>query len=481
MSRRAKVVLGTLATRKLSESNQKKADVSGIPLLAPYHPHTINADLVVSNLKKMVSKKVWRQSHDRAFRIRNILLLFNVLVSLCLLISAYELEWDADAEIRVEKKTAVLLKTCISCLTIVQLGQTIEYYILLIKKKANFDGQNEIDAAGKWVIFSRTSFQLRFWTEILVLIPHPPPFLPHPYDKIGLLMFLRLYIGLKVLRDYSLIYKNRKRIAKLAGYEPSIEPGFNTYLSVKSYYNTHPVISFITVLLILSLTMGYCIHVLERETQPEAFDLEHSLYTALAMMLIGWPTDPNGFHSTQVYAATILAYILSTVGLSVVTLLMSYVLDVVFAPTSLQKAAVNWAKYSRVKRKSKNASATLIQLVYRYYRKKKRGKINKVKEEAYKSELKDMVRKCKTLRWKKFKREQVAASRPLMKAGALLTTQTYEILRLQDRKYIETMINESLTDVKQEILNEVAKLFKKAIKKMGDKEKKDGGDLIQLS
>eukprot|EP01121_Diplochlamys_sp_Union-15-3_P016155 TRINITY_DN5446_c0_g1_i3.p1 TRINITY_DN5446_c0_g1~~TRINITY_DN5446_c0_g1_i3.p1 ORF type:complete len:200 (-),score=33.98 TRINITY_DN5446_c0_g1_i3:76-675(-) len=199
------------------------------------------------------------------------------------------------------------------------------------------------------------------------------------------------------------------------------------------------------------------------------------------MMLIGWPTDPNGFHSTQVYAATILAYILSTVGLSVVTLLMSYVLDVVFAPTSLQKAAVNWAKYSRVKRKSKNASATLIQLVYRYYRKKKRGKINKVKEEAYKSELKDMVRKCKTLRWKKFKREQVAASRPLMKAGALLTTQTYEILRLQDRKYIETMINESLTDVKQEILNEVAKLFKKAIKKMGDKEKKDGGDLIQLS
>jgi len=370
------------------------------------------------------------------------------------------IEWDGRK--RAEHPASTYLKIAITVISVVQMIQTVEYYLLLITKKAHLFG-GEVDVKEKFLIWKRPAIQWRFWAEVLIIVPQPFPYLN--YDTIGLFMFVRLYVGLKVMRDFSRIYLNRKRIAKLAGYPPSVEPSFNSALSLKTFYYNHPIIFCGTWTLVQSLIFGWMLHVLEREQQPDAFDYIHSFYVSISMMLLGWPADVQGNHVPRTSTGTILSFVLATVGVSVFTLLLNYVINDLLVPSSLQKAAVDWNKFARLKDTQKQASVRLIQFVWRHYRKKKLGfKITKTKEEEHKSSLKRQIRLCKTMRWRKEKVERAAKDRHLFSHAPPPNADKYS-----NRRRIETYVDNALTEMKEELLNEIAKLLKKRKTKPSDK------------
>jgi len=363
---------------------------------------------VIAHMQSLIKEKHWRRSENRAFRRRNLLILLNVVISLVLLVTVFEIEWNATLGKRVAHPATPYIKIIITILSVVQIFQTIEYYNHLLGKKAHLftaPGSSP-NATDKWIIWRRPGLQWRFWIEIAIILPHPIPYVK--YDEYGLLMFLRLYVALKVARDYSNIYKYRKRISQLAGYPPSIEPSFNAALSLKTFYYDHPIIFCATWTLVQSLIFGWAIYVFEREGQP-IFNFQNSFFLSISMMLLGWPADVRGELVPGTYTGTVLSYVLATVGISVFTLLLNYVINDLLVPSSLQKAAVDWNKFTKLKDAQRTAAAELIQLVWRRYRKKKRGyKFSKTKEEKYKIDLKAALRINKTMRWKAEKVEQSA-------------------------------------------------------------------------
>lgn len=100
------------------------------------------------------------------------------------------------------------------------MAQTVEYYRL---RKPQLVG------GGKhWLGTMTQDFRHRrklgsLCVELFICAIHAPPFmdvLTNGWfsDKVGLLMFLRLYLVLRVLRDFSNIFRNRRKIMLSMGF-----------------------------------------------------------------------------------------------------------------------------------------------------------------------------------------------------------------------------------------------------------------------
>jgi len=184
-------------------------------------------------------------------------------------------------------------------------------------------------------------------------------------------------------------------------------------------------------------------------------------------MLLGWPADVRGELVPGTYTGTVLSYVLATVGISVFTLLLNYVINDLLVPSSLQKAAVDWNKFTKLKDAQRTAAAELIQLVWRRYRKKKRGyKFSKTKEEKYKIDLKAALRINKTMRWKAEKVEQSAKDHHQFSHHHHKDKK--EKKTPEQRKRLESYVDTALAEMK-EILNETSKLLKKTKESVKEK------------
>ena len=80
-----------------------------------------------------------------------------------------------------------------------------------------------------------SQFRWKIWVQVLICIVHPLPYghvlLDGWYsEKVALLMFLRLHLVFRVIRDYSEIWLNRRSIKKLAPFVNKI-PDFNWSVS----------------------------------------------------------------------------------------------------------------------------------------------------------------------------------------------------------------------------------------------------------
>jgi hypothetical protein len=154
--------------------------------------------------------------------------------------------------------------------------------------------------------FIYTTLKFKFTAEFLVLIITPIPgvsmvqaFDWYPGDKIGLIMFLRLYLLVRVLRDFSSVYQKRfKIVASHPEYQKTV-PMFGWSLTLRILFYTRTTSMLLLVTLISTGGAAFCIWVCERELNPSLLSYWNSLYfTVVTMATIGYgditPITPEG-------------------------------------------------------------------------------------------------------------------------------------------------------------------------------------------
>jgi hypothetical protein len=106
-------------------------------------------------------------------------------------------------------------------------------------------------------------------------------------DAMGLLMFLRLHLLLRVIRDYSALWTHRREIVKAFHQTDATAPNFDWWLTLKNVCFRFPVQFGVATVAVCVLVFGYCISIVERPVQPDLFTVWTAAFLALQCIVTG--------------------------------------------------------------------------------------------------------------------------------------------------------------------------------------------------
>lgn len=120
-----------------------------------------------------------------------------------------------------------ILKTLITISTVFAIILLYDYYKHLAK--IEYTKWGFPDANSAWF---HTSLFYKFFFEAAIISIHPLPFLTFESDYIGIIMFCRLYLMIRYVRDHSDIYRFRHQILLDNKAIRKLRPVFITYFLI---------------------------------------------------------------------------------------------------------------------------------------------------------------------------------------------------------------------------------------------------------
>ncbi|KAK5575725.1 hypothetical protein RB653_006859 [Dictyostelium firmibasis] len=323
----------------------------------------------LSNIDKY--SEIRSENTDRVLRHRYVLIMINGMIGVALMCTELQLSWSVEQHSLEINKSTKILRSIIFILNLILCIQLVDYYLLLLSevthdwltKRARGFRVTRIN------VLKSTKLGPLFWCEILVCSLQPLPFVSGEYawykdSKWGLLMWLRLYLFCRILRDFSPVYKLRFHIQKQLLRD--IAPKFNWTLSLKYIISIAPILTYLTFTLVTLAVTGQWMYVFERE-KNELFSFAVSVYISFLSMITGWPTDTYDEYNPQTFGGRSAAIVACIFGL----LLLSFVIES-FArltqATSHQRPILNLVSLVEAQKKERESAARLIQLVWRRWR-----------------------------------------------------------------------------------------------------------------
>jgi hypothetical protein len=212
--------------------------------------------------------------------------------------------------------------------------------------------------------------------EIFVCALHPLPFLhsmdpnvesSNPYGFFGesrwtTAMFLRLYLGFRLLRDRYPLYRKRGRLEADLSARGLPPPRFDWFLSFKATFHTSGPKWLATILVILVSTLAYCHSLAEREYQPELFHNGPGfvLYYTILLMTAGGPSvgSPCSGWGQAIGIVTCLC------GVVVLALTVT-VVETKLSLSTKATTALKWDEYDICNQRERNAAAKYIQKLWK--------------------------------------------------------------------------------------------------------------------
>jgi len=196
-----------------------------------------------------------------------------------------------------------IIRICLSLSTLVLLLLLIDLYHTLFVRlnshpvtqvgKEKGAGQRRVIAvefASKrsyLVLFYRSGLLWRMLVELAICSVHLPPFIRSSMDNhsiVGLFMFVRCYLFVRVMRDRSLLYKERDKITQHKFYERTGGPEFDWFFSLKSDFHERPGLLCTLLAVVAPLVMAYCLYVSEHHTSPEVFTYYNCIFFTILSM-----------------------------------------------------------------------------------------------------------------------------------------------------------------------------------------------------
>eukprot|EP01102_Stenamoeba_stenopodia_P021006 TRINITY_DN8361_c0_g1_i1.p1 TRINITY_DN8361_c0_g1~~TRINITY_DN8361_c0_g1_i1.p1 ORF type:complete len:460 (+),score=74.44 TRINITY_DN8361_c0_g1_i1:135-1514(+) len=306
---------------------------------------------------------------DPIIRKKNSLIAANGFLGIILMIVELEVGWDGSQ--LVDTWFANIIKICLSLNTFLLCYQIFDYYWLQARLKRRSWGWLDVQTGGVGLsiaaILRNTSLSTKFWLEIFICSIHPIPFVLDA--KVGYLMFLRLYLLGRVIRDYSNIYVRRNFILNSKAFPSysSVPPTFDWGLCIKTLYYLWPA-RFLTICTLAVIGIfGYGVYIFERESEPTRYTWLVGFYLSFISLITGWPTDtyedylPNTFWGRACCMAS------TTVGL----VLLSEVIDAsarAIRNKPHQEYAVNWLARKELQNIEAHLAATIIQVIWRHHK-----------------------------------------------------------------------------------------------------------------
>lgn len=191
-------------------------------------------------------------------------------LSAVLVVVILQLPWTGSAYEPDDSTEA--LKAALSAVTAALLWRLYAYYQLQV-----FVGRVRLGVLGR-VPLRHSSLFKWFVVELAVCAAHPLPFVARGYEKVGIVVLVRLYLVLRVWRDCSPVYRLRRDILSSGRLKRGM-PFFNSSLTVREAFYRRPFgFAFAAVALSLAL-FSYVLHVAERTAQPDVFgQLDNCVY-----------------------------------------------------------------------------------------------------------------------------------------------------------------------------------------------------------
>ena len=311
----------------------------------------------VKGIEEMVRNAQLRK-YDRGLRARNLAMVVTAVLGLAAMIALQQ------APIPLTEPHLVgadAWEFACSGLTVVLLLQLVELRVWTARRHPTKAWDSE---PGR---YAATRSRLRALVEVVVLGFHPAPFAG--LRDAGVLMFLRLYLLARVLRDFSKLYRARGKLAKSGTRAVPIRH-FGWRLAAKAWFYEAPATSVSVVSLLMMVVLAYCLVVVEapHADEPRAV---RGPDDAVWLLIVAMTTLGYGDrvpHSTAGQVLTILAVaqgvILSAILISFVHSQLALSYQQAFAAKILEK--------DRLRERETVASARYISATWRHVRERRR-------------------------------------------------------------------------------------------------------------
>lgn len=258
---------------------------------------------------------------------------------------------------------------------------------------------------------SRSQFRWELWASILVCMIQPIPF-THQLtggfidDKIGILMWMRIFLGLRVVRDCSEIWLNRRSIKHQSSFQTKV-PDFSWWLSCKTMSYRSP-LTFAGVFYTLCVIIfGHSLYIAERERLPSFFNIWSSLFVCFQIVSVGWPADVWEIYMPITIFGKMVSVFAGMAGL----ILISFVIVTVGSalhPSRFEENALLYIQLDKIRQRERDGSASLIQYVWRNAQReaeleaklapKNPGLYEEISEQEEKVFMENFIQKSKELR-----------------------------------------------------------------------------------
>ncbi len=113
----------------------------------------------------------------------------------------------------------------------------------------------------------KTNFFIPFVLEMAVCFLHPVPWTDQ--RKMGMLAFMKLYLWIRVYRDFSSVYRWRQDAVDACDVSHGI-PQFTSWLSIRTLFYQSPWMFVLSSVVISVILLSFMIHVVEREQINES-------------------------------------------------------------------------------------------------------------------------------------------------------------------------------------------------------------------
>ena len=259
----------------------------------------------------------------------------------------------------------------------------------------------------------------QFWSafvfEVLICFIHVPPGLDFRYwdvpegkinvnvgmkkpflcDNFGVFMVMRLYMWVRVIRDYAGVYQRRRLIYE-GGYRARGGPDINYVVCLKKHYLKKEAFSVFTMLATGSIILAYCVWVTERDYQPEVFTLKASIwFTVFQILMVGYNDMANLTQFGQWVALVIVFF-----GIAVLSLAIAVVFNAV-SFTANESWAMDWLRDYQLKEAEEAAATDYLAHWWRYLSAKQDGNLppdeaRKKQNEHYTDSVRSFLKMSKT-------------------------------------------------------------------------------------
>jgi len=206
-------------------------------------------------------KIMWLQRLDERVYRKNWTLFILCMFGVLLLIIHLLVNWDSThLMIEGSSNSGIALKFGIGFTTVMAVCALFDLYQLEVyiwRKYYKPAGEGVVEYG--WPL----SFLLPFLVETAIIMVHPLPFFSD--DKVGLFMFMRLYLVVRLVRNESDLYQERHIIGDKA-YQDRGGPEFDCALILRMTFDERPGPCLALCFVVLSMATGFCSYICARES-----------------------------------------------------------------------------------------------------------------------------------------------------------------------------------------------------------------------
>eukprot|EP01101_Sappina_pedata_P008453 TRINITY_DN4681_c0_g1_i2.p1 TRINITY_DN4681_c0_g1~~TRINITY_DN4681_c0_g1_i2.p1 ORF type:complete len:502 (+),score=180.21 TRINITY_DN4681_c0_g1_i2:36-1541(+) len=304
---------------------------------------------------------------DGKLRSKSLLMLINALFAILLMIIQLQVAWDGTRLISTTRSETI--KAIISISTLVLVYQIYDFYVFqLLLKQREWEWIPIADKSNITLstILMNSDLSYKFWAEVLICFIHPIPLIVD--DKIGLAMFLRLYLIFRVVHYRNNFYYHENTVARFLKRKErsdgNVRPAFSLKLSLKALYFQNPGF-FLTLTTLINIAVaGYGVYIFEREADPQMYTIWVGVYLSFISMATGWPTDSFEDYMPVTFVGRFFCVVSCVVGLFLLTEIVEFVGRQIRKEPH-EEFAVNWLTLRKVEEEELHLAATVIQTLYR--------------------------------------------------------------------------------------------------------------------